>query len=63
MNYNIENIEEMMSEDGTIILSSKSFTKCLMCDSFFLNEKEKIKQGKIICPKCSEIVKHLAEKI
>jgi formylmethanofuran dehydrogenase subunit E len=61
--YNIENIEQMTSDEGNIILSSKAFVRCILCDEFFLNIKAKIKQGRNVCPGCSEIVRHLADKL
>lgn len=62
--FNIENYDAVVTKDGKLIgKSDMAFTRCLMCNRFFLNKKERIKQGRRICPRCSDIVKHLAEKL
>ena len=58
--YDIENRDELISPNGNLKKGGKNeFTTCLACQKFFLNEKEKNKEGKRICPKCTKIIKNL----
>ncbi|MEK6860281.1 MAG: hypothetical protein AABX54_05710 [Nanoarchaeota archaeon] len=62
--YNIENYDAVVTKDGNLIGKSNNvFTRCPVCDNLFLNKKERIKNGKYICPRCSEIVKYFVRRL
>ena len=62
--YDIENRNEIIAPNGKLKGGVKrEFTQCLACTRFFLNEKEKKKKGKNICPKCVKIIKNLSKLI
>ena len=62
--YNIENFDDVVTSDGNLIgKSDKGFTRCPVCDHLFLNKKERMKNGKYICPRCSEIIKFYARRL
>ncbi len=57
--YDIENKEALIGKDGKLKLNKKEFTTCLACNNLFLNEKEKNKQGRKVCPKCTSLINKL----
>jgi len=59
--YDIENMPAIMTKDGRLKPSgSREFTNCLACGNLFLNEKDKNRRGRKVCPKCSKIIKNLS---
>lgn len=62
--YDIQNRDEILSPAGKLIVTPKGgFVSCLACGKMFLNDKEKTKQGKRICPKCTEVIKKLSNLV
>jgi len=57
--YDIQNREEILTRDGNLKHTKNEFTHCLACNKMFLNEKTKNKEGKRICPKCTQLIKNL----
>ena len=58
--YDIENRDAIISPNGKLKSGGKKeYTGCIACEKFFLNEKEKNKQGKRLCPKCIQMIKKL----
>jgi hypothetical protein len=58
--YDIDNRYEVITHNGKLKAGrKKEFTSCLLCSRLFINEKEKSKNGKRICPKCKEWIKKL----
>lgn len=58
--YDIENRHAIVDPSGKLKAGTKrEFTSCIACQKLFLNEKDKNKKGKKICPKCTQIIKNL----
>jgi len=57
--YNIENREQIVSEDGRLIRKNKDFIECFMCGDMFLPGKE----GNKLCFKCNKIISRLIGKV
>lgn len=60
--YNIEN-KQPISKEGRIIIPSKEFTKCIVCERVFLADKSEKGEKKRICPRCKDVILHFAEKL
>lgn len=62
--YDIENRQEIIAPNGKLKAGTKrEFTTCIACSNLFLNEKEKNKHGKKVCPKCTKIIKNLSKLV
>ena len=57
--FDIENRNEVVSPNGNLKNNKNEFTSCLACNKLFLNEKEKNKAGRKVCPKCTQMIKNL----
>lgn len=61
--YDIENREALLSPKGDLKKGKNEFTTCLACNKLFLNEKEKNKAGRKVCPKCVNIINNLKKLV
>ena len=60
--YNIENKQPILKQ-GKMIIPSKEFTTCIVCDRVFLADKSEKGERKRICPRCKDVILHFAEKL
>jgi len=62
--YDIENRDALITHEGKFKSRTKSeFTSCLACGNLYMNEKDKSKKGKRLCPKCNKIIKNLSRLV